>query len=124
MLTKNFEIYPVYLTDVIDYREWGSYDGIPPEKLTKNQVVKILQGQDRCSIMGSRDHPEFAALRDHLEQSGYIKTERQWWNGDRVLRPFRLNDCLFRRDEQFPSAAAMSGHLKYRHRNNLSERQQ
>lgn len=106
------------MTDVTDYREWGAYDGVLLEKLTKDQVVKILQGQDRCSSMSSRDHPEFAALRDRLEELGYIQTQRQWWNGDRVLRPFRLNGCLFRRDEQFPSAAAMSGHLKYWHRNN------
>ena len=118
MRTKNFEIDPAYMTDVMEHREWGAYDRVPADQITGEQVLTILRGRDRCSIMGSRDHPEFAALRDQLEQLGYIKTERQWWNGDRVLRPFRLNGCLFRRDEQFPSAAAMSGHLKYWHKNN------
>lgn len=113
MRTKNFKIDPVCITEVIEHREWSAYDHMTADQLTVEQILKILKGQDRYSSIGSHDHPEFAALRDQLEAQGYIQIQRQWCNGDRVLRPFRLNGCFFRRNEQFPSAAAMSGHLKY-----------
>ena len=59
------------------------------------------------------DHPEFTKLRDQLEDEGYIKTERNWWNGDRVLKPFTLNGVLFDKDCTFYSSAAMKWTLDH-----------
>jgi hypothetical protein len=56
---------------------------------------------------GHLDHPEFTSLRDKLEELGYIKTERTYWNGDYVLKPFKLNDMPFKKDDKFPCASAM-----------------
>jgi len=113
-MDDNFEIDPAALTEVTDHQEWGAYDHIPAAELTAEQFVKILRGLDRCSSTSSRDHPEFAALRDRLEALGFIKCQRQWWNGDRVLRPFQLNGIEFRPNEQFPCGAAMRLHLEFK----------
>ena len=65
-----------------------------------------------CGITASVDHPAFAELRTHLEHRGFIKTERTWHNGDRVLKPFYFNDRLFEVGEKFPCAAAQG--VQYR----------
>ncbi len=62
----------------------------------------------RGTSYGTIDHPNFTKLRDKLEQEGYIQTERTWWNGDRVLKPFILNNMLFKKGDQFPCATALS----------------
>jgi len=54
------------------------------------------------------DHPKFTELRDKLESEGYIKTERLFWNGDRVLKPFYLNGTKFNKGQQFSCASALS----------------
>jgi hypothetical protein len=54
----------------------------------------------------TEDHPEFAKLRSDLEAQGFIEVERMWWNGDRVLRPFTLNDFSFKKGDQFPCGSA------------------
>lgn len=66
----------------------------------------------KCSTGSSVDHPSFAALREHLDATGYIKIERKWWNGDRVLKPFKLNTYDFMPGDQFSSAGAMG--VKFR----------
>ncbi len=114
MIMEEFSIDPAYLTEVSDHREWGAYDHIPTDQLTAEQFVKILKGLDRCSSTSNLDHPEFAALRDRLEAEGFIECQRQWWNGDRVLRPFRLNGAEFEPGEQFPCGVAMRLHLKFK----------
>jgi hypothetical protein len=83
------------------------FDGKDASELTDEQLFKILKGEDRCSSTGSDDHPEFKKLRDQLEALGYIQCQRSWWNGDRVLKPFYLNEWRFRKGHKFPSAAAM-----------------
>jgi methylase of polypeptide subunit release factors len=110
----DFEIDDAYLTDVVDYRSWSMYDDIPRDQLTNDQLINILKGLDRCSSTGTLDHPKFAELRNLLEEQGYIRCERGWWNGDRVLQPFRLNGKLFDTGEQYPCAAAMKIRLKYK----------
>lgn len=72
----------------------------------------------------SQDHPAFTGLRNDLEKRGYIKTERGWSNGDRVLKPFYLNQVYFSNgeyentpedewyDDRFPCAAAMKYDLR------------
>ena len=63
--------------------------------------------------IGSDDGPEFKALRNQLEELGYIKCQRGWWNGDRVVKPFQLNGLKFKKNEQFLSGAAMKSHLEF-----------
>lgn len=62
------------------------------------------------------DHPSFSALRDVLERKGFIKTERNWRNGDRVLEQFKLNGELFQEGEQFSCAAALGNHIRVQRR--------
>lgn len=103
----HFTIDPAFLTDQTIIKEWGMYDSIPADQLTDEQLLKILKGADRCSSTHSEDHPEFAKLRNELEQTGYIKVQRGWWNGDEVLTPFILNGEEFKVGEQFSCAAAL-----------------
>ena len=75
--------------------------------LTNEDLIKILRGYDRSVSISNKDHDEFTKLRNHLEELGYIKTERSWWNGDRILKSFKLNEWTMRKGHKFPSAAAM-----------------
>lgn len=98
-------------------RQWNEYT--VNGTVTDEDLIKVLQGKGNRSIMGSDDSPEFKALRNQLEAEGYIRCQRTWWNGDRVLKPFFLNGVRFDCDDQFPSGAAMKLHLqtarKYQH---------
>ena len=95
---------------VIIRKEWSSY--ALKEELTDEELVKVLEGKDRCASMHSEDHPEFAELRDLLEAQGFIKTSRNSWNGDSVLRPFSLNRKRFKRGNRFLSATPMKYELR------------
>jgi thiamine monophosphate kinase len=90
------------------------YDNVPENELTDEQLIKILKGEDRYAMVGTADHPEFAKLRDALEEQGYITCWRNCWNGDKVLKPFILNGKTFKERETFPCGSAMRGHLKYK----------
>ena len=102
---KEFTIDTKYFTDVTIRKEWNSYtkDGREP---TAEELVLILQGKGKCSMTSSADHPEFAKLRKQLGELGYIKIETGWWNGDRVLKPFKLNGLILEEGEQFSCASA------------------
>jgi hypothetical protein len=106
----NFGINPSYLTDVTIRREWNSYTN--KDTVTNEDLVKVLKGNGSCSVTSTEDHPEFAQLRDQLEQQGYIWCERNWSNGDRVLKPFSLNSVAFEPGDQFCCAVAMKYHLE------------
>jgi hypothetical protein len=75
--------------------------------LTHEDLIKILKGYDKSVSVSNKDHDEFTRLRNQLEQEGYIETQRGWWNGDRVLKTFKLNEWTFRKGHQFCCAAAM-----------------
>ena len=81
---------------------------------TAEELISVIKNPAPAVSIGTMDHPEFACLREQLEQDGYIQVQRGWWNGDRVLKSFQLNDVKFKKGDQFPCAAAMSGHLKFR----------
>jgi hypothetical protein len=74
---------------------------------TADDLVKILKGEGQCSTISSEDHSEFAALRNLLENEGYIHTQRTWSNGDTVLKPFYLNGAKFEKNEKFCCGAAI-----------------
>ncbi len=65
-------------------------------------------------IQGSTDHPEFTKLRNNLEKLGYIKTERTYWNGDRVLKPFSINGMKLDKGQQFCCASALGNQISVR----------
>lgn len=110
-MIPEFTIDPAYVTDVTVRTD---YPFVPPAaEATDEDIIQALKHPGGTYSISSVDHPEFTALRDRLEQQGHIKTERQWWNGDRVLKPFRLNGVLFRPDEQFSCAAAMKWYLEW-----------
>ena len=117
MRVRNFKLDESCICDVTIRKEWSMYAHIPYDELTDEQFLKILKGEDRCTSTGSEDHPDYAALRNELETQGYIRCERGWWNGDRVTTPFKLNGVLFRRDDKFPSGAAMKHHIEFKRRN-------
>jgi hypothetical protein len=93
------------------HREWNDY--ADKDAVTDEDLVKVLQGKGNRSVMGSDDSEEFKALRNQLEADGYIRCERGWWNGDRVLKTFFLNGVRFDANDQFCSGAAMKLHLKF-----------
>jgi hypothetical protein len=109
----HFTIDEEYITDIHFHKEWGMFDKIPKDQLTHEQLIKIIKGEDRCSMSGSKEHPEFLKLRDILEEQGYIKTERSWSNGDRVLKDFTLNGFKFIKNSTFFCAAALKSRINY-----------
>jgi hypothetical protein len=79
---------------------------------THEDLIKILKGYDKMTSHSSEDHPEFTLLRETLGKCSYIEIERSWWNGDRVLKSFRLNDVLFKKGSKFCCACAMKYSLE------------
>lgn len=103
---ENFQINEKYLTsvtisEVIKFR----YDS-PEDEL----IAKIKYPNNGLCIR-YEDHPEFLKLREKLGSDGYIKIERGWSNGDRVVKPFTLNGEKFSKGDRFVCAAAMKHHI-------------
>lgn len=109
MTLKQFTIDEQYLTDVTVRQEVSIYGD--RTDLTADELVKVLKGEAHWTSVSSKDHDEFTKLRNRLEELGYIKTERGWWNGDRVLKAFKLNEWTFRKGDKFASAAAMGNSI-------------
>ena len=105
LMSREFVIDPEFLCNVFIHRSWNSYAN--KDTITNEDLIKILQGEGYNSISSDDDHPEFKKLREQLGELGYIRIERGWWNGDRVLKPFTLNGARFRKDEQFCCGAAI-----------------
>jgi hypothetical protein len=78
---------------------------------THEDIIKILKGYDKSVSISNKDHDEFTKLRDQLEEQGYIKTVRNSWNGDTVLKPFYLNGWRFKKNHRFPCAAALKNSI-------------
>ncbi len=76
-------------------------------------IRKLKNPEPIMTSTGSKDHPEFAKLRGKLEELGFIKIERSYWNGDRVLKVFYLNDVKFSKGCKFCCAAAMKWDLTH-----------
>jgi len=108
---KQFTIDEQFICEVQLREEWGIYDKIPHNELTPDQLFKILKGEDRCRSSSTKDHPMFTELREQLEREGYIEVQRGWWNGDRVLKSFKLNEWTFKRGDKFSCASAMKNSI-------------
>jgi hypothetical protein len=78
---------------------------------THDDLIKILKGYDKMHSVSNKDHDEFTKLRDQLEELGYIETERRWWNGDRILKSFKINEWTFRKGHKFPCASALNNSI-------------
>ena len=107
MTLKQFTIDESFICDQLIKETYSMFTGKDPSELTQEQVMKILKGEDIITSCYSQDHPMFTKLREQLEREGYINVERGWWNGDRVLKGFKLNEWTFRKGDQFSSASAM-----------------
>jgi hypothetical protein len=84
-----------------------------PTAPTPDELFDILKNPRTGYSISSDDSEEFKALRNQLEELGYIRCERGWWNGDTVLKEFTLNGVLFEVDTKFPSGSAMKHHLPF-----------
>jgi len=80
---------------------------VPDEKylVLSDLVGKIIFQGDSYAC---KDHPEFTKLRNKLCELGYIFIEPTYWNGDIVLKPFKLNKLSFKKGEKFPCASALA----------------
>lgn len=102
----NFAIDPAYLTEVTVVTYYNPY--AIKDSLTPDELLKALKFQyNSIRSTSTDDHPEFKILRNKLEEQGYIKIQRHWWNGDTVLKQFTLNGVKFKKNEQFPCGAAI-----------------
>ena len=110
----DFYIDEAYLTDVVVRTEYPRYDD--RTELTAEELISVIKHPVPAVSIGTMDHPEFACLREQLEQHGYIQVQRSWWNGDRVLKTFFLNGVRFDPDDQFCCGAAMKLHLQWARR--------
>jgi len=111
VMLKQFTIDESYITDVMVKVE---HDFIKDRNNpTPEEIIKALKGYDKSVSISHKDHDEFTKLREQLEREGYIKCERGWWNGDRVLKSFKLNEWTFRKGHKFVCAAAMKGSIEY-----------
>ena len=82
---------------------------VKPEYLTDIPVelVSYDSSGKKYGSLSHQDHPSFTNTRNFLENEGFIKTERNWSNGDRVLKPFYFNNVLMQEGDQFSCAIAM-----------------
>lgn len=101
----NFTIDPSYLCSVTVREEYNIHAG--KKSLTDDELVEVLKGNGKWTSVSNKDHDEFTELRNRLERDGFIKTQRGWWNGDRVLKEFSLNGAIFHPDDKFMCGAAI-----------------
>jgi len=113
-----FEIDEEYLNSITVHKVFIPYDG--KMNLTSDELLEVLRYDGHQTSISSKDHPKFTELREELERLGYIKIERAWWNGDSVLKPFKLNDLPFKKHDQFSCAAALGIRLTLRKTKNVS----
>lgn len=91
---KQFRLKNEYFTSVDDTKYMEFHDLVGEITIKGN-------------TFGTKDHPEFTKLRNRLCKLGYISIELMWCNGDKVLKPFKLNKLDFKKGEQFPCAVAL-----------------
>ena len=117
-MLREFFIDESYITDVTVRTETSLLKN--PDDPTPEDLIKILKGHDKMVSISNKDHDEFTKLRNQLEELGYIKTERGWWNGDRVIKGFKLNGFPLKKGEKFLCAGAMRGAMSFAKNNKRS----
>lgn len=101
----NFDIDPTSFVSVTITKNYYRYGD--RTDLTATETMELIKNPITSTSTSSVDHPDFAALRDMLGELGYIKIQRNSWNGDEVLKPFRLNTVKFIAHEKFCCACAI-----------------
>jgi len=110
MKNRKFEIDPQHLTSINVREEYYKYaDAKNP---TQEEIIETLMGHNKIATLSTADHPAFAELREKLQELGHIEIQRHWWNGDKVLKPFKLNGYQFSKGQQFASASALAIQMK------------
>lgn len=117
-MLREFFIDESYITDVTVRTVTSNLDN--PDNPTPEDLIKILKGKHQWVSISNKDHDEFTKLRNQLEELGYIKTERGWWNGDRVIKGFKLNGFPLKKGERFLCAGAMRGAMSFAKNNKRS----
>lgn len=112
----HFEIDEAYLTSVTIYEHGNFFPVKPANEMTDDDLIQILKGGNKWSASSTEDSPEFSELRRQLGDLGYIRIENGYWNGDRVLKPFKLNDHVFKIHDQFSCGSAMGIQFKVERR--------
>jgi len=110
-MLKQFNIDESYICDVRVRTETSLIKD--PNNPTYDDIIKILKGHDKMINISNKDHDEFTKLRNLLEEQGYIKTDRGCWNGDRVLKGFKLNEFTLKKGNKFLCATAMQGAIGF-----------
>lgn len=103
---REFTIDEAYLTDVIVRTETCRQIN------NKYDLVKAMKDPIVMSSTSNKDHDEFTKLREYLGENGYVRIERGWWNGDTVLKSFKLNGWTFRKGRRFCCAAALGTSIR------------
>lgn len=101
----NFDIDPTSFVSITITKNYYRYSG--RTDLTAAETMELIKNPITSTSTSSVDHPDFAALRDLLGELGYIKIQRNSWNGDSVIKPFRLNTAKFAVNETFRCACAI-----------------
>jgi hypothetical protein len=109
-MLREFFIDEQYITDVHVRTVTSTLKN--PDNPTPEDLIKILRGHHEMISLSNKDHDEFTKLRNTLEELGYIETQRSWWNGDRVIKGFKLNEWTFKKGERFCSAGAMNNSIQ------------
>ena len=108
-MLKQFTIDEQYICDVTVRTE---HDFIKDRNNpTHDDIIKILKGYDKSVSISNKDHDEFTKLREQLGELGYISIQRGWWNGDQVLKSFKINEWTFRKGHKFPCASALNNSI-------------
>jgi len=93
------------------YREQLNFlDEFPPcIYISRDKLTSVTMGfsWNGSGYISTQDHPAFTQLRERLGKEGYIDIQRSWSNGDRVTKPFYLNNMYFDIGEQFSCAPAL-----------------
>ncbi len=107
-----FYIDIAYVTD-ISVRTEHYITQLDTESSEKFLIRKLKNSSSPMYSISNKDHDEFTKLREQLGADGYITIERSWWNGDRVIKQFHLNDVKFKKGNKFSCAAAMKYTLEH-----------
>ena len=87
---------------------------MPDELVTDCRISYTFEGYYGATA-GSEDHPAFAKVRRLLAARGYIEIPAYTcWNGDRVLKRFRLNNFQLEPGDTFFSSGAWAVRIKLR----------
>jgi hypothetical protein len=83
------------------------FTSVPHSSTMSFTVLETGERYENVSFTSDVDHPEFDKLRRSLGEQGFISIVESSWNGDTVLKPFKLNGMKFRKGDRFPCASAM-----------------